>query len=274
MIKVNIQGVQATMLIPLRGRTVFSQRFPDLYDNENDRKICERLDFDFSQLDRVLGEYGNLCYIARARAAEHAIKEYISRFPAATIVNIGSGLDTIFQQVDNGSIRWYNLDLPDAMTFRNQLITEPDRSFCIAKSVFDLSWFEDIRYDEEKGFLMIAAGVFHFLPPEELKILFAAIADHFPAAELFFDVNSTVGNEYSNRSMKASGNEDALLRFAIDDPQELEGWSDQIKLLSCTPYFKDIPRYSELEEITRQYMDMADTQGMSKYIRLYFGSRI
>ena len=270
-VKVNIGGVQATMLIPLRGRSVMSKRFPELYQNENDIAVCNQLDFDFTRLDSVLGEYGNLCYVARARAAEKVIRQYTARFPDAAVVNIGSGLDTTFQQIDNGRIRWYNLDLPDAMAFRKQLVDEPERSYCIAKSVFDYSWFDDIQYKKDKGLLLVAAGVFHFLPPEDLKALFLTVTDRLPGTELFFDVNSTLGNEYSNRSMKASGNEDAQLKFAVDHPGELENWSTKIRLLSCHVYFEDIPRYQELEEMTRQYMDMADSQEMCKFIHLKLG---
>lgn len=270
-IKIKLQGVQATMLIPIRGRSMMAKRFLQLYQNEKDEEICNLLDFDFTQLDRALGEYGNLCYVARALANEKQIREFTDRFPEATIVNIGSGLDALFHRVDNGKITWYNLDLKAAIELRNQLIEEPERSHCIAKSVFDYSWFDEIQYEDNKGLLLIAAGVFHFQPPEQLKQLFIALAERFTNTELFFDINSSIGNEYTNQMMKASGNNNALLTFAVDDPKELEQWSDKIKLLDCLPYFKETPRYPELEEMTRLNMDRADTEGMCKLIRLGLG---
>ena len=272
-INVDIQGVQLTMLIPLRGRSIMSKRFPTLYKNESDIKICEKLNFDFTMMDSALGEYGNLCYIARALAVEKVIRQFIQRYPKATIVNIGSGLDTTFTRMDNGMISWYDLDLPDAMSFRNKIIQKSENSHCIPKSVFDYSWFDDIQYDEKNGLLLIAAGVFHFLPEDELKKLFIAITEQFSSAELFFDINSAMGNTYSNQSMKESGNKGAKLLFAVDDPKVLEKWSDNIKLVECLPYFKDIPRFDELEDKTKQYMEMADAQGMCKFISLQIGKR-
>ncbi|GEM_PF-494322 len=269
-INVEIKGVQATMLIPLRGRALMSGRFPDLYKNENDVKIVHKLNFDFSVMDQALGEYGNLCYIARAKAVEEAVRGFILKYPEAVIVNIGAGLDTTFPNVDNGRITWYDLDLPDSMQFRNLLVDQPERSHCIAKSVFDYSWFDDIEYQHDKGLLLIAAGVFHFLPEVELRDLLTRVSSRFPGAELFFDINSSLGNEYSNQSMKASGN-DATLVFAVDDDRALEEWADGIRLMKRSNYFAGIERFDELEDMTKNYMNMADENGMCKFLHYQIG---
>ncbi|MGL5437673.1 MAG: citrate lyase holo-[acyl-carrier protein] synthase [Lachnospiraceae bacterium] len=270
-INVAIKGIQATMLIPLRGRAIMSGRFPDLYHNENDINIVNKLNFDFTLMDSALGEYGNLCYIARALAVEKAVSNFIETHPEAALVNIGAGLDTTFSKIDNGRITWYDLDLPDSMQFRNALVDRPERTHCIAKSVFDYSWFDDISYDPGKGLMLIAAGVFHFLPEDQIKELLIQVSTRFPGTELFFDINSTLGSEYSNQSMKASG-QNATLIFSVDEESKLEEWSDQIKLLQRAPYFADIERYDELEEMTKKYMEMADTNGMCKFLHYRLGN--
>lgn len=269
-INVEIKGVQATMLLPLRGRALMSNSFPDLYHNNNDIEIVNKLNFDFTTMDSALGEYGNLCYIARALAVEKAVRNYISGHSRATIVNIGAGLDTTFSKVNNSEISWYDLDLPDSMQFRNLLIEQPKGSFTIAKSVFDFSWFDDITYNRNDGLFLIAAGVFHFLPEDQLKELLTRISLRFPGAELFFDINSSVGNEYSNQSMKASGNSAALV-FSIDDESKLEDWAAGIRLIQRIAYFNDIEHYDELDDMTKTYMDMADKNGMCKFLHYRLG---
>ena len=74
------------------------------------------------------------------------------------MVNIGAGLDAMFYRIDNGLIHWYGLDLPVVIEMRKQLFPEPNRVKCIAKSLLDQSWFEDITYTED-GVFMIADGV-------------------------------------------------------------------------------------------------------------------
>jgi hypothetical protein len=60
------------------------------------------------------------------------------------IVNIGTGLDTTFQRVDEGTVLWINIDLPDVFALRQKLIPDSGREMTIAKSVFDFTWIDDI----------------------------------------------------------------------------------------------------------------------------------
>jgi hypothetical protein len=50
--------------------------------------------------------------VASPTSSERAIGKYIERYPEATVINIGAGLDTTFSRVANGKMRWYDLDLP------------------------------------------------------------------------------------------------------------------------------------------------------------------
>jgi len=137
--KVTLQSetVQETMLIPLWGRATYSRQYPDLLADSRAQAIIARLDYDFSPFARALGEYGGISYLVRARRFDESIAAYIAAHPQATVVNLGAGLDTTFDRVDNGHIRWYDVDLPDAIAFRQTLIPETERSTCLARSAFD-----------------------------------------------------------------------------------------------------------------------------------------
>ena len=55
--------VQETLIIPLFGRLVCSERFPELFSDPEARRICDSLDYDFAEkfgceLDSV---YGGVC---------------------------------------------------------------------------------------------------------------------------------------------------------------------------------------------------------------------
>src|SRR5689334_5477887 len=109
----NLQSIQATMLIPLWGRANASEKNPEILYDKEAIEIIERCDFDFSDIAKTFGEYGGITYIVRARKVEDTIRAFIEKRPSATIVNIGAGLDTTFSRVDNDKINWYNIDLPD-----------------------------------------------------------------------------------------------------------------------------------------------------------------
>jgi O-methyltransferase involved in polyketide biosynthesis len=155
------QSVQETMLLPVWGRAEYSHLYPELLDDPRAEEIMGKIDYDFSKVEKGFDEYGGVSYLLRARNFDDAIKEYIKKYPEATIINLGAGLDTTFFRVDNGKFAWYDLDLPDAIDFRKKLIPETSRSECIAKSAFDISWFDDVGYKEEKGIYFIAGGLFH-----------------------------------------------------------------------------------------------------------------
>lgn len=153
-------------------------------------------------MGKALGEYGGLCYVWRVRKTDDAIRAYIKKRPRATVGNIGAGLDTTFSRVDNGQIRWYNLDLPDAAALRQTLIPNSEREVSIAKSFFDTSWFDDVAFNEGDGIIFISAGVFYYFREEELKTVVAEMASRFPSGELYFDAESKSAVAKSNSVVK------------------------------------------------------------------------
>ena len=48
--------VQETLIIPLFGRLVCSERFPELFSDPAARRICDALDYDFETKLKEVGE--------------------------------------------------------------------------------------------------------------------------------------------------------------------------------------------------------------------------
>jgi O-methyltransferase involved in polyketide biosynthesis len=266
------QSVQATMLLPLWGRAEYSRLNPDILDDKEAIEIIQSCGYDFSAVSKVFGEYGGLCYIYRSRKIDDALRAYIKEHPRATVVNIGAGLDTTFTRVDNGQIRWYNLDLPDAAAFRRTLIPDRERSTDIAKSFFDMSWFDDTAFNEDDGIIFVSAGVFYYFHEEEIKSVVREMARRFPGGELYFDAESKSALKKSNSMVRKAGNTNALMYFYVNDAKSLESWSPEIKLVSCEPFFKGILKKKTWSAGTRLFMSMADMFDMLKFVHLRFVS--
>jgi O-methyltransferase involved in polyketide biosynthesis len=266
------QSVQATMMLPLWGRAQYSKLYPDILDDQEAAAIVHNSGYDFAAVGKALGEYGGLCYVWRARKTDDAIRAYIKERSRATVVNIGAGLDTTFSRVDNGQIRWYNLDLPDAAAFRQTLIPNSEREIGIAKSFFDTSWFDDVAFNEGDGIIFISAGVFYYFREEELKTVVAEMARRFPGGELYFDAESKSAVAKSNSVVKKTGNKNALMYFYVNDVKSLESWSPLIRLASCEPFFKGITKKKSWSPGTRLLMSLADILGMMKIVCLRFTS--
>ncbi len=105
-------------------------------------ELVERLDYDFST-EKAITDYLLFASAARAMQFDSKVKAYITEHPCASVVNLGAGFETEFYRIDNGTIRWYDLDLPELIEVRKQLLPETDRSTCIAKSFLDLGWCTD-----------------------------------------------------------------------------------------------------------------------------------
>lgn len=264
----DLQSIQGTMLLPLWGRASYSAKYPDLLDDKDAQDIIRRHRFDFSVIEKSFGDFAGLCYIVRARKIDDAVRRFIATYPEATIVNIGCGLDTGFSRVDNGSIRWYNLDLPDSIAYRTTLLPDSERNTCIPKSFFDESWFDDISFDKDRGIMFIAGGVFYYFEEDRLRSIISTMARRFPQGELFFDAESKAAVKKSNDMVRKTGNHSAQMYFHVNGPHAIRNWSPAIHNVRIEPFFKGLP-YRESMAMRAQIWLM-DTMGLMKFVHLSF----
>ena len=66
--------------------------------------------------------------------------------------------------------------------------------------------------------LIIVSGVFQYFHNDDVLTFIAGAKRVFANAELIFDATNTKGLEYTNRYVRKTGNESALMYCAIDDP--------------------------------------------------------
>lgn len=181
--------VQETLVIPLYGRKLCTERFPNLFRDERAVELIERIDYDFSALEKraksLAYRFGALEVAMRENDLMIEAKDYLASHPFAALVNLGCGLDQTAENCDNGKCRIYNLDLPDVIAVRNTLLRESERVQNIAADLNDLSWFD--RIDASNGVCFLAAGVFYYFKTEQIRKLFTAMAERFSGGRLVFD---------------------------------------------------------------------------------------
>lgn len=188
-IRIEHNTVQETLVIPLYGRKMCTERFPNLFRDDKAVELIERLDYDFSGLEKqaksMAYRFGALEVAMRENDLMIEMKDYLKEHPKATLVNLGCGLDQTAENVDNGICRIVNIDLPDVIAVRNELLPESERVNNLGCDLNDPAWMDEI--DASNGVCLMAAGVFYYFKTDDLKKLFPAMAKRFPSGRLVFD---------------------------------------------------------------------------------------
>jgi O-methyltransferase involved in polyketide biosynthesis len=235
---IELGGIQKTLLFPLWGRAAESKKHNPLLVDHTAVQIIERINYDFTSFVKGLSPVSQNGWVVRSLLMDKIIKGFITKHPKATIVDIGCGLDTTFERVDNGSIRWYDLDLPDTIALRKKFFQENERRSFISSSFLDHKWLEGIIVDD--SLLFIAAGVFYYFEEKEIKIFIQRISGMFPDCEIAFDATSPFGVRMANKMVlkKVVMDEKSILKWGIKKAKDLEVWDSRISVLSEEPFFK------------------------------------
>ena len=237
--EIKLGSVQKTLLLPLWGRAIETQKPKPLLVDNKAVSIINSIPYDFTVIAENIHPISRIGWVARSIYFDKKIKEFINVFPDATIVNIGCGLDTTFDRVDNGKIHWFDLDLPDTIELRKKYISETDRCCFISKSVLDTTWYDVINKQSKVMFLI--AGVLYYFDENDVKRMFKDFHSTLPGLEIILDYASEQGIKLSNKVVLNNGGMDksAYLKWGINDIMEIEKWADYIKVISHEPMYKE-----------------------------------
>ena len=147
----------------------------------------------------------NIGGVARTIVLDRMAADFVKEHPDATVINIACGMDTRFYRVDNGKIRWYNIDLPVTMEVRKKYIKENERVTNIAASAMDESWTERIQ-SVAGPVLVIVEGLSMYLAETDVKQILSIIDRHFPQVTVFMEIlNPKFVKKNVEKSIQQSG---------------------------------------------------------------------
>jgi O-methyltransferase involved in polyketide biosynthesis len=238
-----LDGVQKTLLLPLWGRAQETlSKEPLLHDPvavSIAQNIPRGLSLMFEGLSRVTRE----SWIARSVYFDEKAIEFLSRHPTGTIVDVGCGLDTTFERVDNGFVRWFDLDLPSVIALRSQYLQESDRRCFISGSVLDTAWLSEVA--AHGPVLLIMAGVIYYFTPAEIQFLFTRLSDQFENTEIAFDYCSDTGLRIANKRVleETDMTESARLKWSTNDIHEIQSWNPGLRIIESIPMFRKHRRH-------------------------------
>ena len=234
--KIEKNTVQETLIIPLYARKVCSELYPALYRDETAVHLIDEIDYDFSEAEKnsrgLMQRFGSLEVAMRQNDLAFEVRDYLKDHTHAAVVNLGCGLDSTGRACDNGSCSIYNLDFPDVIAVRNELLPAGEREKNIPCDLNDTAWFSQI--DASNGAVFFASGVFYYFLTEQVKALVQAMAEAFPGGVLVFDAaNRTAVKMIAKTWLKSAKIQDVGAYFAVTDaPKEIGPWDSRLQVTS------------------------------------------
>ena len=237
----SLSGVPETLLIPLYHRAQETQRPDAMIKDDRSVEIVRKLDFDFSRIK--LQGHDIVGLVCRVREFDRFTRDFLAAHPDGIVVHIGCGLDTRFERVDNGQVEWFDLDLPEVIDLRRQLIGEEGgRYHLLAYSALDPAWIEKVKTLRPRPFLFIAEGVLPYFEEAQVKWLVKTLQSNFPDAEMVFDAHTPWVIWGDNLQLKFS-KISARLKFGLKHGRDVEQWNPGIRMLEEWHYYgTDEPR--------------------------------
>ena len=234
--KIEKNTVQETLIIPLFARKVCSELYPNIYRDETAVRLIDEIDYDFSEAEKksrsLMQRFGSLEVAMRQNDLSFEVRDYPKDHPNAAVVNLGCGLDGTGRACDNGRCKIYNLDFPDVIAVRNELLPAGEREKNIPCDLNDTAWFSKI--DASGGAIFFASGVFYYFLTEQVKALVQSMTNAFPGGVLVFDAaNRTAVKMIAKTWLKSAKIRDVGAYFAVSDAQkELSPWDSRLQVTS------------------------------------------
>ncbi|WP_437807554.1 class I SAM-dependent methyltransferase [Sorangium sp. So ce1078] len=164
--------VSRDTVLSLVGRAEARVRFPDLgFADPWAEAMLASLDVDPAAFDARALRTSTV----RTMAVDRLVRDYFERNPFGLAIALNAGLCTRFSRIDNGTLRWVELDPPHVAEFKcaHRLGHASDRH-AVARScsIACTAWMDCLRGAGDVPTLVIAEGALARQPPELVDVFF------------------------------------------------------------------------------------------------------
>ena len=225
-IESKLKNVPETMLISIRARYLETKKGNGIINDPKSVEILDQIEYDVSGKNEV--SIGTQIGAAiRTEIIDEQTNIFLSKNSDVVVVNLGCGLDTRFRRLDNDSVVWFDLDVPEAIELRKNFFKETDRYKFIVKSVLDFSWTEQIP--KNKPILFIAEGLLPYFTKDEVMLILKTIKDRFPQSEMLLEAMSPFIAKRPHPDLKGY---DASFKWGIKMGKEIEQWNIGVEFIN------------------------------------------
>jgi O-methyltransferase involved in polyketide biosynthesis len=174
--------------------------------------------------------------INRVKYFDRMVDEFVAKNPSCTVINLACGFDTRYWRLVSKNFNYIELDLPEVVALKKELLKEQIDYELIGCSVLDVSWIDQVTLNGNTNILILAEGILMFLPGQEVKSLIQLISQRF--------INSQITLEFAFEKYtkgfwklladwywKAFYGLDVTFVSGIKKPQDFESFSKCLKIM-------------------------------------------
>ncbi len=226
---IKLSGIPETLLILLWARAAESDRGDAISRDFVAREILIKFDYDFAKFNKA--RFSQLGVEICTMLLDLAVRQFVAENPDGVVANCGAGLDTRRARLAiKDSVLWNELDVPEAIELPRQFFTESLNYRFLAKSMFDISWFDNIEVTRS-NLLIIAVGLFMYYDENELREMMTYIANRFPGTEMSIEIMGpwVVGGSNKNECVSKIENAPEF-KWGIADTRDILSWHPRLRI--------------------------------------------
>ena len=171
----------------------------------------------------------------RVETFDNIANLFISNNPKCTVINLACGFDTRFWRIENKDCRYIEIDLPEVVALKREILKDQLSYELIGCSVLDASWIDRVTTNGNSNFLLLAEGLFMFLPEQDVKNLLQLMGQKLVHSQLVVEIaheKFTKGFWKMIFALQARvWGLDVSFAFGIKNPRDIESYGNGLKVL-------------------------------------------
>jgi O-methyltransferase involved in polyketide biosynthesis len=166
----------------------------------------------------------------RAKRFDELVRGFVLRHPDAVVLDLGAGLDSRMFRVDPpATVDWYDVDFPNVVAPRPQLLPQPANAHNIGTDLADPNWLDNVPTDRPA--VVVADGLVAFVTQNDFISLLNRLTSHLPSGELAFNLYTTSAIWALKHIPGMAAIAGGVTNPGFNDPRQPERWVGGLKLV-------------------------------------------
>jgi O-methyltransferase involved in polyketide biosynthesis len=166
----------------------------------------------------------------RAKRIDELVQGFVVRHPDAVVLDLGAGLDSRMFRVDPPqTVDWYDIDFPEVIALRPQLLAQPANVHNIGTDLADPNWLDNVATGRPT--VIVADGLVAFLTRDDFISLLNRLISHLPSGELALNLYTTSAIWALKHTPGMAAIAGGVINPGFNDPRQPESWVGGLRLV-------------------------------------------